>query len=131
MRYGLLPGAGAEPRCSSEESSGRTWDRTRDLSSVKYREDGGGRGIPDLQHKRLMELAGLEPATSWVRSRIARLRPEPALPGKSLVAGLSFTASPGPIIVFHPPARMAGLHMGCKRPVVVVLQTFSNARPPT
>ena len=61
-----------------------------------------------------VELAGLEPATSWVRSRIRRFQFGPRPTRISSFAGRF--ASPGArrTARFHPSLWTAGLHMGCR-----------------
>jgi hypothetical protein len=62
-----------------------------------------------------MELAGLEPATSWVRSRIRGFRARPRFPRIGLFAGLFSILDEVDIPAFHPSRCTAGLHMGCNR----------------
>src|SRR6266508_4788972 len=61
-----------------------------------------------------MELAGLEPATSWVRSKMGGFLARPPFPRKTQFAGLLFSRSGASPRDHHPCASAAGLHMGCK-----------------
>jgi len=61
-----------------------------------------------------MELAGLEPATSWVRCKIRALRACRGFHGLAFVQAF-FRLGPRFSPDFHSSTCMCGLHMGCSR----------------
>jgi hypothetical protein len=81
---------------------------------------------PDFERE--MELAGLEPATSWVQSRIGGSRAISDSYESALFAGTSRLPRSRAKPRFHLRPREAGLHMGCNRRCRNQQQRMKGAR---